>query len=129
MAVEDAKASTLAGLEPTRNYSNRFLVGRLNHSATVSYNIQTPIYNHYQTYILEALDPRSNQRSYTDSIENMPLQTKYIYIYSHILNITSSLKYSHTTHNNFSTSAKYNHHCYWIKVLPITHIFLTQNND
>ncbi len=30
------KFSTLAGLEPTRNYSNRFLVDRLNHSATVS---------------------------------------------------------------------------------------------
>ena len=28
--------TTLAGLEPTRNYSNRFLVDRLNHSATVS---------------------------------------------------------------------------------------------
>ena len=37
LAVEDIKVSTLAGLEPTRNYSNRFLVGRLNHSATVSY--------------------------------------------------------------------------------------------
>ena len=38
LALEDAKVSTLAGLKPTRNYSNRFLVGRLNHSAIV-YNI------------------------------------------------------------------------------------------
>ena len=30
------KESTLAGLEPTRDKPNRFLVDRLNHSATVS---------------------------------------------------------------------------------------------
>lgn len=31
--------STLAGLEPTRDRPNRFLVGRLNHSATVSFHV------------------------------------------------------------------------------------------
>ena len=31
------KSTTLAGLEPTRDRPNRFLVGRLNHSATVSF--------------------------------------------------------------------------------------------
>ena len=34
--AEGAKGVTLIGLEPTRNYSNLFLFGRLNHSATVS---------------------------------------------------------------------------------------------
>ena len=36
LAVEDIKVSTLAGLEPTRITPIVFLVGRLNHSATVS---------------------------------------------------------------------------------------------
>ena len=44
VGVEYAKVSTLAGLEPTRNYSNRFLVGCLNHSATVSGIIEVHIH-------------------------------------------------------------------------------------
>ena len=36
LAKLQKKESTLAGLEPTRDKPNRFLVDRLNHSATVS---------------------------------------------------------------------------------------------
>ena len=36
MQQQKAKASTPAGLEPTRDKPNRFLVDRLNRSATVS---------------------------------------------------------------------------------------------
>ena len=49
--------STLAGLEPTRENPNRFLVGRLNHSATVSFlllsvtdNIGTHKYQLYRSF-------------------------------------------------------------------------------
>jgi hypothetical protein len=37
-----AKKTTLAGLEPTRDKPNRFLVDRLNHSATVSHSGSVP---------------------------------------------------------------------------------------
>ena len=39
-AILSKKQSTPAGLEPTRDKPNRFLVDRLNHSATVSVTIQ-----------------------------------------------------------------------------------------
>ena len=43
--------TTLAGLEPTRNYSNRFLVDRLNHSATVSLLKKESLNDCHDTYI------------------------------------------------------------------------------
>ena len=39
------KFSTPTGLEPAQNYSNRFLVDRLNHSATVSEVVRFTYYN------------------------------------------------------------------------------------
>ena len=39
------KQTTPAGLEPTRENPNRFLVDRLNRSATVSYSYQCKQYN------------------------------------------------------------------------------------
>ena len=48
-----SKMTTLAGLEPTRNYSNRFLVDRLNHSATVSNTLL-----HLRTYPRWGSNPR-----------------------------------------------------------------------
>ena len=68
LAVEDAKVSTLTGPKPTRNHPNRFLVGRLNHSATVSNIIDKSIHDGSQTHDLGLLNPRSNQLSYTYSI-------------------------------------------------------------
>ena len=40
-----SKRTTLAGLEPTRNNSNRFLVGRLNHSAIVSSTLSPSVHD------------------------------------------------------------------------------------